>query len=392
MPIPEQYFTPTNEKITRDSIVQDWINNYLNNTEGKITDFSEGSEIRNILESFALSIYTMEYYKMLEYRQHFLIYATGSYLDIHGTEYNIPRKQGSFAMGYIKVTIPKVLDEDFIIDDSIVFLNPITNITYEQYKTIEQLSNEYNYVIKAGDTSIEIPVVCSIMGTIGNTGKDTVNSYYTEPTMENTICTNPKSINGGVDIESDDDYRARLLARERNGNFGNKNWYQSVCNAITGVHDTYVTFGSENVQVYVNGYDKPINSSILAICLSELNKEQNHLLGHTFKIYEPDYYDLNLKIEINGDNVISENKVISRLQALIDGGVNDDMSFMGYKLGQSLKEGEIISALNSLDGVTSVIPYIANKQGEYARFKEIVCQLNQVVRIVDIVVEIRNDE
>ena len=60
MAVPEQFYTATNEEITRDKIVQDWIDNYMKNTNGKLTDFTEGSEIRNILESFALSIYVLE--------------------------------------------------------------------------------------------------------------------------------------------------------------------------------------------------------------------------------------------------------------------------------------------------------------------------------------------
>lgn len=391
MTIPEQFYTADNKKITRDKIVNEWIDNYINNTDGKLTDFTEGSEIRNILESFALSIYTLEYYKMLEYRQHWLIYASGSYLDLKGTEFNLPRKQGSFAMGYVTITLPEVATEDITINDGVSFINPTTNIVYEQYRTIDQIQNNHQYTIPRGSISVEIPVVCSIMGSIGNTGKGTVNSYYSEPTMDSTVCINTEAITGGTDIESNDDYRSRLLARERQGSFGNRYWYQNICNSIEGVHDSYVTFGSESVQVFVNGNGKPINPTILAICLSELNKEQNHLLGHNFKIYEPDYYDLNLKIEINGDNIISENNIVSRLQALIDGGTDDDMSFMGYSLGESLNENDIISALTALNGVTSVTPYIANKAGEYSRFKSLVCQSNQVFRIIDIVVEIREE-
>ena len=70
MTVPEQFYTADNKKITRDKIVNEWIDNYINNTDGKLTDFTEGSEIRNILESFALSVYTLDYYKMLENRQH----------------------------------------------------------------------------------------------------------------------------------------------------------------------------------------------------------------------------------------------------------------------------------------------------------------------------------
>lgn len=391
MAVPEQFYTATNEKITRDKIVQDWIDNYMKNTEGKLTDFTEGSEIRNILESFALSIYVLEYYKILEFRQHWLIYASGSYLDLHGTELRMPRKQGSYATGYVTVILPKLLDYDFYIDDDVTFLNPTTNITYQIYKTIEQKGSDYHYYIPSGSLSIEIPVICSTIGSIGNTGKKTVTAFYYQIRLEDVICINYEPITGGTDVESDDDYRARLLSRERDNSFGDKNWYQGICREIEGVHDTYITFMGDYVHAYVNGNSKPINPTILATCLSELNKKQNHLLGHNFRIYEPDYYDLNLKIEINGSSGLNENNIISRMSALIDGGTDDGMFFMGYNLGESLKESDIISALKSLEGVDSVTPYIANKEGEYDRFKKIPCQPNQVVRILDIVIEFRSE-
>ena len=31
MAVPEQFYTATNEEITRDKIVQDWIDNYMKN-------------------------------------------------------------------------------------------------------------------------------------------------------------------------------------------------------------------------------------------------------------------------------------------------------------------------------------------------------------------------
>ena len=392
MAVPEQFYTPTNEEITRDKIVQDWIDNYIKNNEGKLTDFSEGSEIRNILESFALSIYVLEYYKMLEFRQHWIIYASGSYLDLHGTALRMPRKQGSYATGYVTITLPRILDYDYYIDDGITFVNPNTNIQYLIYKTMEQKGDNYQYYIPAGSLSIEIPVISSLIGAVGNTGKKTVNAFYYQMSLENVTCINYEPISGGSDVESDDDYRARLLSRERESSFGGKVWYQNICRQVEGVHDVYVTFMADYVHVYINGNYKPINPTILATCLSELNKKHNHLLGHNFRVYEPDYYDLNLKIQINGGSNLTENNIISRMNALIDGGRDDNMYFLGYNLGQSPKESEIISALNSLEGVKSVTPYIANKDGEYDRFKKIPCQPNQVVRILDIIVEFRSDE
>ena len=54
MTVPDTYYTPTGEAITREKIVQDMILNYQD-TVTNLTDFSEGTENRNLLESIALS-------------------------------------------------------------------------------------------------------------------------------------------------------------------------------------------------------------------------------------------------------------------------------------------------------------------------------------------------
>ena len=81
---------------------------------------------------------------------------------------------------------------------------------------------------------------------------------------------------------------------------------------------------------------------------------------------------------------------MNRLQTLIDGGTDGDMDFIGYRLGETLKETDIISALESIDGIASVTPYIANNYGQYVRFSEITCQKQEVVRLTNVIVEFRD--
>ena len=401
--IPEQYYTPIGTKISRDKIVSDWIENYQQQENIRLTDFSEGSEIRNILESFALSVFQLMYYKNLEYRQHWLIYADGDFLDLHGVGKNLPRKNGGYAQGFIKVTLSEPLDYD--VDLTYVsFINDDTGMYYSPYLNIYQINDDYRYIISAGDIEIEIPVVCDISGEIGNTDKNTVTVMDEDLENVTVVVTNSEAIVGGFDEELDDDYRSRLLINERNSSFGGKQWYENLCNSIDGVHDTYITFGSQFVKVFVNGNVKPTSSYILNLCLAELNRDGNHLLGHRFKVYEPNYIDLNLKIEINEKVIknvtygledetfnITEDMIMSRLQALIDGGDDDNMSYLGYSMGESLMETDIISAIQSINGVSNVTPYITDDNGNYVRFSEITCQNEEVVRLTNVVIEFRED-
>ena len=55
------------------------------------------------------------------------------------------------------------------------------------------------------------------------------------------------------------------------------------------------------------------------------------------------------------------------------------MTYYGLNMGDTLTEYDIISAITSLEGVDTIVPYIANTNGEYERFSKIVCQQNEVV-------------
>ena len=57
----ENFYTITGERIDRTTLVQkmiDYFNDKYPNTQ--ITDFNEGSEIRNLLEAIAVDIYHLE--------------------------------------------------------------------------------------------------------------------------------------------------------------------------------------------------------------------------------------------------------------------------------------------------------------------------------------------
>lgn len=390
MTVPDTYYTPTGEAITREKIVQDMILNYQD-TVTNLTDFSEGTENRNLLESIALSFFKSQFYTNFNLRESFTVYSDGGYLDLKGLENKVTRKTGTQAGGFITIELPEASEDDYVINDDIMFINPDTNLEYTIYMPLAQIEEDYEYTIPAGTTKAKIPVFCTENGTIGNCDRYEVNTFSEDLTVDNVICYNEEALTGGTDPESDDDYRARILQNEANDTFGSKNWYINLVNSIDGVHDTMVNYAGEQVCVYVNGETKPINSKYLTEAEALVNNDANHTLGHTFKVYEPDYNLIDLRVSVNTTDTLTSDTIKNRLTVLFDGGTNQNMTFFGYKMGETVKESEVINAVQSISGVTSCTPELMGNDGDYHRFSVIINQFNKVAVLNNVEVVFRED-
>ena len=91
----EEFYTITGQKIDRSVLVQHMIDlfNYKY-PNAQITDFNEGSVIRNILEGLAVPIFHMELNDTQLLNVAFLPTSYGTWLDLFGEELNTPRQQG----------------------------------------------------------------------------------------------------------------------------------------------------------------------------------------------------------------------------------------------------------------------------------------------------------
>ena len=93
-------YTVTNETITRSSIVQEMLNFYnllFEVGDTHVTDFNEGSEIRNLLEVYAVDGYDLRDEQNNLDKIRFIETAEGEWLDKHGASPNIrlPRNEGT---------------------------------------------------------------------------------------------------------------------------------------------------------------------------------------------------------------------------------------------------------------------------------------------------------
>ena len=109
----EEFYTITGEKINRQKLVQRMID-YFNEKypDTQITDFNEGSEIRDIMESFAVDIYHMEKNDTDLLRACFLPTSFGQYLDLFGEELSVSRDYGASSWGTVTFSIPETITEE----------------------------------------------------------------------------------------------------------------------------------------------------------------------------------------------------------------------------------------------------------------------------------------
>ena len=85
----------------------EYFNDLLGMDATSITDFNEGSEIRNLLESIAVDVYHLEKDNYENSRIAFIQYAYGQWLDLHGEEWECKRDLGSNSWGELEFTLPK---------------------------------------------------------------------------------------------------------------------------------------------------------------------------------------------------------------------------------------------------------------------------------------------
>lgn len=292
------FYNVNDEYITREKIVTEMIDFYNDNTNTRVTDFNEGSEIRNLIEAFASVIYDLLEEKNETLKNHFVTTAEGEYLDIIAEQPNINLKRdtGTESTGLIKFIIPETLTTEHTIPQGII----CTSVDGLEFAT----DNE-GY-IPVGETTCYIQSTCLTPGRDGNIGINEIlfceESYYT--------VTNEERFTDGTDYEEDDDFRQRLLDYIRLDNFGSLNYYISeLMNVNEHIHDVYVT--TENTTpydavfipntYYTGGYEE-YQRVVTSECLAYLSDSNNIVLGQYFNVISPTERDIVITIS----NVASE--------------------------------------------------------------------------------------
>lgn len=356
----ETFYNIIGEEINRTNILNQMIGFYsllLEVGQTKVTDFNEGSEIRNLLESVAvLGYYVMEDQNELS-KIAFPDTAEGEWLDKHGANpfIKIERDTGSEATGYVVFSIPNVSTEDIVIPEETIVVSTESGLEY---------ATDSEVIITAGELEATASATCLTEGEDGNCSENTITLIDDDYlSISELSVNNTEAFTGGTNYEEDDEYRERLLNFVRQPDFGSLPYYQELGDNIDGVHDVLlVDTGQTNEigrpytkEILVNGDTKPVTNELLISVLEVFSDTNNKVIDHTFLVGAPEYVELSLTVNLNVVNELVESEVRSVLQAVFDGGAPvDSMEFDGLHIGETLFKNNLVSALELFDDVESV--------------------------------------
>lgn len=342
------FYNLVGEEINRTELVEQMIGYYtlkLEAGETAVTDFNEGSEIRNLLEAFAVDLYMLMEEQNELTSIGFIDSADGEWLDKHGAHpfVNLERDQGSEATGEVTFTIPEALTEDIILEDGIVL---VTEDGLE-------FTTDSECVISAGETTEDVSVTCLTTGTDGNISADTLTIIDDETVEVNGLTvTNSEAFTGGTDYEEDEEYRERLLAYVRQDDFGSISYYNRLAAEVDGVHDIGLfDYAGYTKQVLVNGDTKPCSDEILAEVSELFSDTYNLMLGHTFYITKVQYTSVDMNLTLTVSEELDEDMILSILQIYFDGGSYEPYELDGLYIGDSVTSERIVDILSYPDGL-----------------------------------------
>ena len=345
------FFNTNGDEVKLSNIVEQMINFYglkLEVGETVITDFNEGSEIRNLLEAFGIGIYALLEEQHEATRIAFISTSYGTWLDKIGELpfINLPRGTGSVATGSVTFTISSTLTEDYVIPDGTILM--ATNGI--EFTTVNDTT------IYTGDTTATGIVECLTVGSDGNVPSGSLTTILDESIDTSFVTvTNASAMELGEDYEEDDDYRNRLLENVQSEGFGTAEYYKKLCERVDGVHDVILVDATGYTKkALVNGDTKPTPNTVLANVLAALTDESNHVLGHSFTVDKCGYTTVDLTITLSVSVELDEDDLLANLTAFFDGGNYDRLEYKGLEINQSVKKEDIAGCFYPMEGVLDV--------------------------------------
>ena len=379
----ESFYNILGEEISRNGLVQQMINFYgllLEVGETRITDFNEGSEIRNYLETIAVDHYVILEDQNEHAKITFIDTAYGEWLDKHGQHpaIRLERNQGNEAVGEVTFTIPSVSTEQTIIPEGTLLASTETGL---------QFSTDYDAVIEIGDLNVDVQCTCMSVGEDGNVVSgsiDLIDDDFID--VHGITVTNTDAFTGGVDYEEDEAYRARLLEYVRREDFGSLPYYINLAETVPGVHDVkLVDEVGVSKKILVNGDVKETSDTLLVDVLTRFSDTRNLGINHTFNVAKPTFVKYSLEVTVDVDAELPSGTFEDLLVKYVDGGYSTfdgRIEFNGVRIGQSITKDEFVNALKIIGNVADATITIKNASSTSVDICSV--EADEVVEITDV--------
>lgn len=187
---------------------EDLLNEFMVNvvcTANGITDIAVGSKLWTIGYALARQ-HASIYYTLYFYRkQSFVLTATGKYLDLHGLEVGVIRHKANPAGGEATFYRLSPAPMDILIPKGTLITTPIVSSEIQPIK----FRTTVDVIMAMGTTSATATIVCTQPGVAGNLPSGAITRIETVLSGAQAVSTT--STSGGLEIETDDNYRLRIM-------------------------------------------------------------------------------------------------------------------------------------------------------------------------------------
>lgn len=385
---------PNGERITRASLLEDAISYYQEAYQNKFTDvcdFSIGSEIRTLHESFLVELFSLYKEMFRNAKMKFVLDSSGQYLDRLGCEFHLQRQRAKSATGSVTFSINETFGKNIIIPAGTIILARDTGFEYvlTENVTITGVSTPTNGLVES-----------KLQGERYNAKPHTLTAFQSLHAIHRTIkVTNNGAITGGRDMESDDDFRTRILKAKRETSWGTQSSYE---NAIIenvfgddyGVHDVQFVDPNELKKdetlpphyvagtnweslvdkdfsvrqkyyctqctrvLFVNGNMKPCTEKLLQAVEYYMTQQNNLVIGHNFHVQSADVIYVYFGMELYVDSSINEDTIYAHLTAFFDGGYvegkNGSVVYPGLDINEKVSKNSLLDVLENIPGIHQV--------------------------------------
>lgn len=350
MALEEVSFYNTNgDEINLTNLVEQMINFYELKAEvgeTRLTDFNEGSEIRNLLEAFAILGYAIMEEQSEATRIAFISTSEDTWLDRIGELpfIDLPRINGQESTGSVTFTLAAALDDDYTIPSETILSSSETGLDFE---------TDGDITIFAGELTGTGIANCLTDGADGNVGVGSIDTIDDDSVdTEILSVTNEYPFELGLDYEDDDAYRERLLANVRADGFGSVGYYNRIGESVDGVHDVkLVSDATYTRKVLVNGKVKPTPESVLLDVLAVYSSLENLVLGHSFTVDRPEYVEVDMSFELSVSELVDEDELSAMLSAFVDGGSIPSITYTGLMIGEDVTSDNLNGVMKVFENV-----------------------------------------
>ncbi len=228
-------------------------------TEGKITNPVTGSVIRSIVEAFSTSLFFIQTMVKKVYSSLYISKAKGLMLDALAKNFLIERKMATYATGLITITREDTTTEQTLVAGTL-FMTEDNN-----YNTQKRYVLQHNVTFPVGVSQMDGIIQAVDIGTAGNTSANTI-TFVKNTSMPVLSVNNDSDITNGVDTETDEELKNRLILKILSLLGGNERVIRSAALEVEGVVYTFVV--DDRVipgiaYLFVNNREGDIDESII---------------------------------------------------------------------------------------------------------------------------------